>query len=160
MVRCFSTKSIKKKNLLDYEQRIKMVQIAIYGYEKMNVLDIEYGYYPSYTIHTLNNIEKKYPKNKFSLILGQDSFSSFKKWKNYKFILNKYNILVYPRIGHFSNTFFKKKNIIFLKKAPIIEISSSFIRRSIQKGKNIKPMLHTEVWNYIIKYQFYRKKIK
>lgn len=157
MVRCFSTKSIKKKNLLDYEHRMRMVQMAIFGYEKMSVLDIEYGYSPSYTIHTLSNIEKKYPKNQFFLILGQDSFSSLRKWKNYKIILNKYDILVYPRLGYFSDSVFKRKNIIFLK-APIIELSSSFIRDSIQKGKNMKPMLHPEVWNYMIKYKFYRKK--
>ncbi len=132
-----------------------MVQIAVFDYEKMSVLDIESGYSPSYTIHTLSNIEKKYPKNQFYIILGQDSFSSLRKWKNYKIILNKYDILVYPRIGNFYNPVFKRNNIIFLK-APIIEISSSFIRNSIQKGKNMKPMLHIEVWNYMIKYKFYR----
>ncbi len=134
-----------------------MVQIAIYDYEKMSVLDIENGHLPSYTIHTLYDIERKYPQYKFFLILGQDTFSSFKKWKDYKVILNKYDILVYPRLGHFSNPFFKRKNIIFLK-APIIEISSSFIRNSIKKGKNMKTMLHADVWNYMIKYKFYRKK--
>ncbi len=133
-----------------------MVRRAVYDYEKMSVLDIESGYFPSYTIHTLYKIEKKYPIYQFSIILGKDSFSSLRKWKNYKFILNKYDILVYPRIGSFSHPIFKQKqdNIIFLK-APIIEISSSFIRKSIQEGKNMKPMLHAEVWNYLNKYKFY-----
>ncbi|WP_185869361.1 nicotinate (nicotinamide) nucleotide adenylyltransferase [Blattabacterium cuenoti] len=145
----------KKCDLLDYENRIKMVRIAIYGYEKMNILDIESGYSPSYTIYTLCNIEKKFPNNKFSILLGKDSFSSLKKWKNYNLILNRYDILVYPRIGFFYNPIFKQGKIIFLK-APIIDISSSSIRNSIKKGKNIKPLLHTEVWNYINKYKFYR----
>ncbi len=136
-----------------------MVRIAIYDYKKMSVLDIEYGYFPSYTIHTLYNIEKKYPKNQFYILLGKDSFLSLKKWKNYKIILNKYDILVYPRIVSFSYPVLKhkKNNIIFLK-APIIEISSSFIRKSIQEGKNMKPMLHAKVWNYMKKYKFYIKK--
>ncbi|AFJ90753.1 nicotinate-nucleotide adenylyltransferase [Blattabacterium sp. (Blaberus giganteus)] len=136
-----------------------MVRIAVSDYEKMSVLDIEYGYFPSYTIHTLYKIKKKYPKNQFYILLGKDSFFSLKKWKNYKMILNKYDILVYPRIGSFSHSIFKQKrdNIIFLK-APIIEISSSFIRKSIQEGKNMKPMLHAEVWNYMKKYKFYIKK--
>ncbi len=136
-----------------------MVKRAVYDYEKMSVLDIEYGYFPSYTIHTLYNIEKKYPRNQFSILLGKDSFYSLIKWKNYKIILNKYDILVYPRIGSFSDSVFKykKDNIIFLK-APIIEISSSFIRKSIQEGKNMKSMLHAEVWGYMKKYKFYIKK--
>ncbi len=136
-----------------------MVKIAICDYEKMNLLDIEYGHFPSYTIHTLDNIEKKYPINKFSILLGKDSFSSLRKWKNYKIILNKYDILVYPRVGSFFDLKYKykKDNIIFLK-APIIEISSSFIRKSIQEGKNIKSMLPTKVWDYIKKYKFYMEK--
>ncbi len=138
-----------------------MVKIAVYGYEKMSVLyNIESGSFPSYTIHTLYNIKKKYPRNRFSILLGKDSFFSLKKWKNYKIILNKYDIFVYPRIGNFFNSvpFFKhnKDNIIFLK-APIIEISSSLIRNAIREGKNMKPMLHPEVWNYMKKYKFYRK---
>ncbi len=159
MVCGLSTKSIKKKNLLDYEHRIQMVKRAVDDYEKMSVLDIESGNFPSYTIHTLDNIEKKYPRNKFFLLLGKDSFCSLKKWKNYKIILNKYDILVYPRIGFFSHTVLKHKkdNIIFLK-APIIEISSSFIRKSIREGKNMKPLLHAEVWNYMNQYKFYMKK--
>ncbi len=124
----------------------------------MDVLDIERGNYPSYTINTLSNIEKKYPKNKFYIVLGQDTFSSLRKWKNYKTILDKYNIFVYPRLGNFRNPFLKRSNIIFLKTAPIIEISSSFIRGSIQKGKNMDPMLNKEVLNYIIKYKFYERK--
>ncbi len=136
-----------------------MVQIAVNNYEKMSVLDIEYGYFPSYTIHTLYNIEKKYPSNQFYILLGKDSFFSLEKWKNYKMILNKYDILVYPRIVFFPYPVFKykKDNIIFLK-APIIEISSSFIRKSIQEGKNMKPMLHAEVWDYVKKHKFYIKK--
>lgn len=157
MVCCFSKKSTKKKtDLLDYVHRIKMVRIAVEGYKKMSVLDIESECSPSYTIHTLDVIEKKYPKDKFTLIIGRDTLYSLKKWKSYKIILNKYDIFVYPRIGFFSNPFFKKENI-YLLKAPMIEISSSFIRNSIQKGKNIKPLLQPKVWKYMKKHKFYRK---
>ncbi len=136
-----------------------MVRKAVCDYEKMSVLDIECGYFPSYTIHTLYNIEKKYPRNQFFILLGKDSFFSFRKWKNYKIILNRYDILVYPRIGSFTHPVltYQKNNIIFLK-APIIEISSSFIRKSIQEGKNMKPLLHAEVWDYMNKYKFFIKK--
>ncbi len=139
-----------------------MLRIAIFGYKKMSFLDIESGCYPSYTINTLDVIKKKYPKDKFTLILGIDSLYSIKKWKNYKIILNKYDIFVYPRLGTFSNYnhFFIpiQHNKIFFLKAPIIEISSSYIRNSIQKGKNMNHLLQTEVWKYIKKHKFYRTK--
>nr|WP_238784925.1 hypothetical protein [Blattabacterium cuenoti] len=136
-----------------------MVQIAFSDYDKIKVLDIEHENYPSYTIHTLNKIEIKYPKYKFLLLLGEDAFYSIKKWKDYKIIIKKYTIIVYPRIGYFYSTMspiFNQKKISYLKEAPIIEISSSFIRRNTKKGKNMKHLLHTEVWNYIKKYNFYR----
>lgn len=56
---------LKKKSLLDYEHRIEMVRRAVDGYDKMSILDVEYGYFPSYTIHTLYNIEKKSYKSIF-----------------------------------------------------------------------------------------------
>ncbi len=133
-----------------------MVHLAISDYQKMSVLDIESGLYPSYTIHTLDMIDKKYPEHKFYLLLGRDALSSIKKWKDYKIILNKYDIFVYPRIGYFSK--FKNKKICFLK-APIIEISSSFIRNSIQKGKNMKPFLFPEVWGYMKKHNFFSNRL-
>ncbi|WP_185864798.1 nicotinate (nicotinamide) nucleotide adenylyltransferase [Blattabacterium cuenoti] len=146
-----------KKCLLDYEIREKFVRIAVSNFRKMNVLDIESGFYPSYTIHTLNRIKEKYPTIKFSLLFGKDVIDSIKKWKNYKIILNEYDIFVYPRIGKFSIPVFKiNKKITYLKNAPIIEISSSFIRGSIKLGKNVQSMLNPEVWNYINKHNIYK----
>ncbi len=132
-----------------------MVEIAVSDYENIRVLDIEHGNYPSYTIHTLNNIETKYPGYKFFIILGVDTYSSIKKWKDYKIIIRKYDMIVYPRIGCFDHPIFNIEKIAFLK-APIIEISSSFIRNNIQKGKNMKYLLHIKVWNYMNKYNLYR----
>ncbi|WP_185877138.1 nicotinate (nicotinamide) nucleotide adenylyltransferase [Blattabacterium cuenoti] len=146
-----------KKNLLDYNIRENMVKISISDFKKMNISDIESGFYPSYTIETLNRIRKMYPIIKFSILLGEDVFSSLRKWKNYQVILNEYDIFVYPRIGNFPIPVFKQKKKIYLKNAPIIGISSSFIRNSIKKGKNVKPFLHSKVWNYINKYNIYQK---
>lgn len=41
-------------------------------------------------------------------------------------------------------------------KAPIMEISATFIREEIKNGKNIKPLLPSKVWNYIDEMNFYR----
>ncbi len=160
MVYCFSTKSIKKKILVDYEHRMNMVNLSIFTNKKMVVMDIEYGNTPSYTIDTLIHVKKKYPydKYKFFILLGKDSFFSFSKWKNYKIILNQYDILVYPRSGIYKTTSYEyenKENIVFLQNAPIIEISSSFIRNSIRINKNIKSFLNEKVWIYIHKNKLY-----
>lgn len=150
---------LKKKNIADYESRVNMVRMAISGFNKMNLLNIESKCIPSYTINTLNKIEEKYPSSKFSLLFGKDVFFSLGKWKKYKIILNKYEIFVYPRTGKYyeidNNIIsFPKKNIIFLN-GPIIEISSSFIRLSMKMGKDIRSFVNPKVWNFIKKNNIY-----
>ena len=82
------------------QQRLKMVQMAVSGNKKMKVCDAEFHLpMPSYTIHTLRYLQKKYPKKDFALIMGADNFSSLKKWKDGDQILKEFPILVYRRPG-------------------------------------------------------------
>jgi nicotinate-nucleotide adenylyltransferase len=41
--------------------------------------------------------------------------------------------------------------------APVIELSSTFIRESIKNKKNVMPMLPYKVWEYVDKSGFYKK---
>ena len=147
-----------KKNLLDNSYRLEMVHLALKDYEKLRPCDIEfYLNQPNYTIDTLIHLEEKYPHYTFSLIMGEDNLKSFHKWKNYEVILEKYMIYVYPRLseGEIPEFFIKNPHILFVK-TPIIEISATDIRLDIVKGKNVRPLLIPEVWNYIDKWGFYR----
>jgi nicotinate-nucleotide adenylyltransferase len=111
-------------------------------------------------------LEEKYPKNNFCLIMGEDNLKSFRKWKNYEVILERYSIYVYPRIseGSIDSEFYSPLEGgrgVFHKKikkvnAPIIELSSTFIRKGIKSGKNIRPMLSSEVWKYLDEMNFYK----
>ena len=89
--------------------------------------------------------------------MGEDNLKSFHKWKNYEVILEKYMIYVYPRLseGEILEFFIKNPHILFVK-TPIIEISATDIRLDIAKGKNVRPLLIPEVWNYIDKWGFYK----
>ncbi len=136
-----------------------MVRLATSKYKKMICSNIESGLIPSYTINTLNIIEYKYPENKFIIIMGMDTLSTLNNWKDYKIIINKYDILVYPRFGKFLNPFleYEYKNKIFFLEGPIIDISSSYIRKYIRYGKNIQPLLPPEVCKYMKKHRLYKK---
>ncbi len=147
----------KRKTLLADYHRIALVKTAIEDNPKMKASDIEFKMpKPSYTIDTLTYLNEKYPEKHFILIAGTDIFVSFHKWKNYKEILSQYEIYVYSRpdydIGNYSN---HPKVKIF--DAPLIEISSSFIRRAIKEGKNIEYMLPEKVSKYIYEMHFYEK---
>lgn len=148
-----------KKSLLDNNHRYQMVVEATEAYPKLKPSKIEFDLpQPNYTINTLVHLEEKYPENySFSLIMGEDNLKSFHKWKNYKIILENYSLYVYPRIseGKVEHQF-KNHPKVHQVNAPIIEISSTFIRKQYALGKNIKAMLPDSVWKYIDEMNFYR----
>ena len=92
--------------------------------------------------------------------MGEDNLKGLQKWKNYEVILNRYFLYVYPRIseGNTPLPLSRGENFPQIKivDAPIMEISSTFIRNGIAAGKNIRPMLPTEVWKYLDEMNFYK----
>ena len=148
----------KKSSLLDNHQRLEMVYRATKDYDKLSPSDIEFKLpQPNYTINTLVYLEEKFPNYQFSLIMGEDNLKSFHKWKNYELIIENHDIYTYPRISEGTlNTQFDGHKRIHHVKAPIMELSSTFIRKSIKAGKNVKPMLPEHVWEYIDEMNFYK----
>jgi nicotinate-nucleotide adenylyltransferase len=148
----------KKSSLLDNHHRYEMVYLATKDYPKLKPSDIEFKLpQPNYTVHTLAHLQEKHPDIDFALIMGEDNLKGFHKWKNYKVILENHDLYVYPRIsGETIENQFKNHSKIHRVNAPIMEISSTFIRKSIAKGKNIRPMLSSAVWEYIDEMNFYK----
>ncbi|MDO4728252.1 MAG: nicotinate (nicotinamide) nucleotide adenylyltransferase [Bacteroidota bacterium] len=148
----------QKSSLLNDYLRLEMVQIAIEDYPKLKASDIEFKLpQPNYTINTLSYLEEKYPKYNFSLIMGEDNLESLHKWKNFEILLQRYSIFVYPRL--YDNK--QESELLHLPNihktdAPIIELSSTFIRKAIKERKNVQPLLPEKVWKHIDKNLFYR----
>lgn len=153
----------KKSTLLDDYHRLQMVYLATEDYPKIKPSDIEFKLpQPNYTVTTLVHLEEKYPHHEFSLIMGEDNLKSLHKWKNYEAILAHHEIYVYPRISTEEENLvspFGDKNHpkIHLIDAPVVEISSTFIRENIKLGKNIRPLVPSKVWAYIDHNLFYKK---
>ena len=148
----------EKKSLLADIHRYRMVLEATEDYPKLKPSKIEWGLpQPNYTVNTLAYLDEKYPDHQFNLIMGEDNLRSFHKWKNYEVILENYHIYVYPRISDQKGTL-ELRNLpkIHTVDAPIVEISSTFIRKAIPKGKNIRPLLPEKVWKYLDEMNFYR----
>jgi len=148
-----------KSSLLDNHHRYQMVYDVVLEYPKLKPSNIEFNLpQPNYTINTLVHLEEKYgDKYNFSLIMGEDNLKGFHKWKNYEVILENYMIYIYPRISknHIPDQFKNHKKIQFVD-APIMEISSTFIRKNYKAGKNIRPLLPTTVWKYMDDMNFYK----
>ena len=149
----------KKSTLLDDYHRLQMVHLATEDFTKIKPSDIEFKLLqPNFTVNTLVHLEEKYPNYEFSLIMGEDNLKSFHKWKNYEVILAHHEIYVYPRLSVEEDVLqLKNHSKIHFIAAPIVEISSTFIRDNIKNGKNVKPLLSNKVWEYIDHNNFYRK---
>ena len=146
-----------KQSVLDNHQRLEMVYLATKEYQKIKPSDIEFQLpQPNYTVHSLAYLEEKYPKHEFALIMGEDNLASLPKWKNAEVLLDRYPIYVYPRKIEQSYAAVDSKGTIIKVDAPIIEISSSFIRKSIKSAKNIRPLLPESVWVYLDEMNFYK----
>ena len=149
----------KKATLLEDHQRLEMVYLATKDFPKIKPSDIEFKLpQPNYTVNTLIHLHEKYPNYDFSLIMGEDNLKTLHKWKNYEVILENHDIYVYPRISsEQENIELKSHPKVHIIDAPVVEISSTFIRNNIKKGKNIQPLLPPKVWEYIDHNNFYKK---
>lgn len=149
----------QKQSLLANHHRLEMVYRATHNYPKLRPSDIEFNLStPNYTIDTLVHLEEKYPSKSFSLLLGEDNLASFHKWKNYEVILSRYSLYVYPRKNaKAALTSVKQHPNIHFITAPEIELSASDIRQWVKAGKNVRPLLPPESWQYLDEMNFYRK---
>jgi nicotinate-nucleotide adenylyltransferase len=151
---------LKQKNtLLDDYHRLHLVRLATEDYPKIKPSDIEFKLpQPNYTVNTLAHLMEKYPQHEFSLIMGEDNLKSFHKWKNYQYILQHHDVYIYPRVSEGEdNLEFKNHPRIHIIEAPIVEISSTFIRENIKNKKNIRPLLPNNVWEYVDHNNFYKR---
>ena len=149
----------EKNSLLDDRNRLHMVQLATEDFQKIKPSDFEFNLpQPNYTVNTLAHLQDKYPKYEFALIMGEDNLNNFHKWKNYEAILQNHELFVFPRLksGLIDNQFLNHPKIHKID-APIMEISSTFIRENIKNGKNVEPLLPNKVWDYLDRNNFYRK---
>lgn len=147
----------EKKNLLGQQQRLYMVNVAVEDFPKFKSSNIEFDLpQPSYTVNTLAHLKEKYPQHTFSLIIGQDNLVTFDKWKNYEEILKQFKLYVYPRPDCEKSKFDSHPNVVFTQ-APMMDISSTFIRNAIKEKKDVRFFLPEKAWEYVDSMNFYKK---
>jgi len=141
---------LKDKNALtNMYDRLEMAKLAVENAEHIRVSDIEFALpQPSYTIDTLTYLHEKHPEKEFVLIMGADNLVSFKKWKNYEVLLKNYQIYVYPRPGADVKEWESHPSVTFTN-TPLMEISSTFIRKAIKEKKNVQFFLPDQVIDFI-----------
>lgn len=144
-------------SLLQDYHRYELARLGIGSYRKLKASKIEFSLpKPSYTINTLTYINEQYPNDKFVLIMGSDNLETLKKWKNWEQIIEHHEIYIYPREGHDGGELKTHPKIKFVD-APVMQISSTFIRNAIAGKKDVRFMLPESVFTYMDEMNFYKK---
>ncbi len=166
---------LKDMSVANSMQKIKMLEIAFKDFKEIEIEDYELEKEgPSFMFETLQYLDKKLVKKKhFLLIIGEDSFQSFHRWKNYQQIIKMTSILVMNRPGlnndltkkaielhqdYIENTYgdnnFKTGKIYFIKIKPN-PASSTYIRENIDDQSVLAEGLDDDVLKYLQEQKIY-----
>ncbi len=147
----------ERKSLLKDYHRLEMVRQAVEDDDRFRASDIEFKLpTPSYTIDTLTYLEELNPGREFQLVMGADGLRTFHKWKHAELIVEKYHRLIYPRPGTDIEMASRLPNATLVD-APMMEISSSFIRQAIKDGKDVRHLVPAKAYTYMREMHFYEK---
>ena len=143
-------------SLLNENHRFHLVQLAIENEPKFKASNIEFSLArPSYTIDTLTYLTEKHPEHTFSVIMGSDSYQNISKWKNYKQLVAQYSILIYQRPNcPIEGSLNERMQVL---DAPLLDISSTYIRNLIRAKKSIRYLVTDEVMSDILANGYYKK---
>jgi nicotinate-nucleotide adenylyltransferase len=145
--------------------RVEMVRRAIAAnpYFELCTLEVERPG-PSYTVDTMMLLQKQQgAQTSFFFILGYDSLSELHLWKEPSKLVQICRLVAVPRLG-LSLPDLKSlesqvpgiaSSVIQLE-LPIVEISSSQIRKSLAQGLSIRYLVSDEVEKYIAEQKLYR----
>lgn len=135
-------------DLIPDMKRLNMLSIAAKGARDIEICDIELSMpKPSYTINTLELLRERYPENKFKLIIGSDNWQVFDQWREADRILEEFGVMVYRRPGYpVENIHVDGLEVV---NAPMVNISSTFIRDAIARKRNVNYFLPQGVYKYI-----------
>lgn len=144
-------------SLLNEYDRLHLAELAIKNNNKFRVSNVEFHLpKPSYTIDTLTYLSEKFPLEKFSVIMGSDSYQNITRWKNYEKILEFYKVIVFERPNFLMSGVTVPENVTVLK-APLLEISSTHIRSQIKADHSIRYLVPDEVMQCIAENRYYHK---
>ncbi len=144
------------RNLTDDTHRLEMLRVATAQDSILRACDVELTMpRPSYTIDTLRKLSEMYPECGFCLIIGGDNWGNFSRWKEHRRIIDNYGVIIYPRPGFDINPRELPANVTTVD-APMVEVSSTWIRQAIAGGRDVNYFMPAGVYPYIINNHLYQ----
>lgn len=134
------------------QRRLEWLRLAIRREQDLIADDREFlreG--PSYTVDTLTQLHAEFPDAQFTLLMGADAFAHFHTWQRWGEILELARIAVVPRPG--LTTAAPPECAAALQgrwqllELPLLEISSTRIRRLLKAGQSVRGLLPDAILN-------------
>lgn len=160
------------ENLWDESERAARLQKALQPYPYFKFCDAELHLpKPSYTIQTLDFLQKEHPGKSFGILMGEDNLEKLHLWREYRKILSLCPVWVYPRSGNAQTTVqpipgpenHPKTNTrngtalpgswsrhpvvqefpgqIHRLECPLLDISSTRIRTMLERGEDVSDLV-------------------
>lgn len=157
------------RQLADAQARLQMVKLAIAGHEGFEVSDIELNRHgPSYSIDTVNALRDVFGQREaLYFLIGMDTLADLPNWhrigelaKLCKFVPVDRPGTQIPSEGELASALGKEEARAVLKRAlhmPLMDISSTDIRRRAAEGKPIRHLVPDAVADYIAANNLYRE---
>ena len=149
----------EQKPIFNPIQRLEMARLVAHSNEKLEVLDFEINQpKTSFTYETIQEVKKGYPNSKIFLAIGLDQFEKLSTWRWIKELSKEVHFIVFargqitspaPSISDIQYTFIQN---------PLIDISSTQIRKCIQKGESVAEWIPDVILSYLEKNNLLRQK--
>jgi len=143
------------EELLPDTARLALLQLAVADNPRLRAEAIELSLpRPSYTIATLDALREYYPSHDFVLLMGADNLPGLPRWRAADRLLGEFDLYVYPRPGTELPDLaaFPRARVV---KAPLLDVSATFIRASVAAGQSIRYLVPAAVEQEINKQKYY-----
>jgi nicotinate-nucleotide adenylyltransferase len=155
------------KSVVSADRRLEMLELISPKlgedfFKQVKIEDCEVRYFQtSYTATTLDYLSARYPQHQFSFLMGSDNLAKFHLWhdqlgRDYHYLLNNYQIYVYPREGFPLKPLYE--NMVPLSQLKPIAVSSTQVRELLKTSNNrddLVKLLDQKIIKYIAKHNLY-----
>jgi nicotinate-nucleotide adenylyltransferase len=139
-----------------YNIRYKMIELVIKKNKKFFISALEQKMSgKTYTIEVIKELKKKI-KGRIYLIIGSDQWLEIETWKTPEELFEECEIIVVPRPNYIINKSGRFSRKILISHSPLIDISSTSIRKKIKQNRNIQYLVPQEVYKYIKRKRLYK----
>lgn len=153
----YQSPHVDKKETIDSEERVEMLKLAINDNPKLGLeLTEVVRKGKSYTYDTMKSLVEANPDIDYYFVIGGDMVEYLPKWHKIDELMRMIHFVGVERVGSKKETPYP---IIWVD-MPLIEISSSDIRKKLTTGCSVKYFLPENVLNYIHKKGLYQNGIQ